>query len=191
MIDFAHYLIESSICLSALYSVYWIFLKDDRFFNRNRFILLGIILFSIIFPFLNFSGLNFFQQNYAAEFQNIFPGSFIENTYWENIESTSNTDNHGMFKDELFKVIFSVYFIITVFFLFRLFYSLIQLNSLIGKNESTTYKNYKLLNITENITPFSFFKFIFINRSKYSQTEFEAIVEHEIVHARQKHSIDL
>ncbi|MDP1621007.1 MAG: hypothetical protein Q8M08_01580 [Bacteroidales bacterium] len=48
------YLFESTICVSALYSIYWFFLKRDTFFQMNRFYLLSMVLFSFLIPLMPF-----------------------------------------------------------------------------------------------------------------------------------------
>ena len=46
------YLLESTICLSLLYPVYWFFLRRDTFFHMNRFYLLAMVFFSMFVPVL-------------------------------------------------------------------------------------------------------------------------------------------
>ncbi|MEA1897973.1 MAG: hypothetical protein U9N53_09980, partial [Bacteroidota bacterium] len=47
------YLFETGLSLTLLYSIYWLFLKKDTFFNRNRIFLTVSILFSMIIPLIN------------------------------------------------------------------------------------------------------------------------------------------
>lgn len=48
------YLIESSAILMILYFLYLILLRKETFFSLNRFFLLAILTFSLLFPLLNF-----------------------------------------------------------------------------------------------------------------------------------------
>ena len=48
------YLIESSLCISVLYAIYWFFLRRDTFFSLNRCYLILMVLFSTLFPLLPF-----------------------------------------------------------------------------------------------------------------------------------------
>jgi hypothetical protein len=51
--------------------------------------------------------------------------------------------------------------------------------------------DFKLIDITENISPFSYFNYIVYNSSLYSKTELENILEHEKVHSEQNHTVDV
>ena len=52
MNTFLLYLFESTLCISVLYAIYWFFLRADTFFRVNRFYLLAMVLFSLLFPLL-------------------------------------------------------------------------------------------------------------------------------------------
>jgi hypothetical protein len=47
-----------------------------------------------------------------------------------------------------------------------------------------------MVEIEEDISPFSFFRFLFINQSSFSGAELAHVLEHEKAHIRQKHSMD-
>ena len=49
----------------------------------------------------------------------------------------------------------------------------------------------KIYHVDENIIPFSFGNSIFINRHLHSETELQEIIQHEFVHVKQLHSIDI
>jgi hypothetical protein len=48
-----------------------------------------------------------------------------------------------------------------------------------------------LYHVNDAIIPFSFGKAVFINHQSHSETELREIIRHELVHVRQKHSIDI
>ena len=52
MEDFALYLFKSSVWLTGFAAVYFLFLRNERFFVLNRIFLVAGILSSIAFPFL-------------------------------------------------------------------------------------------------------------------------------------------
>jgi len=51
--------------------------------------------------------------------------------------------------------------------------------------------NYTLINAISTENPFSFFKYIVINPTLFSEEEFKHILTHERIHAKQWHSIDV
>jgi len=73
------FLIESSICLSLLYGVYWFFLRKEKLLGLNRYYLIGAVFFSLVIPLLEFN----FTPSWVAPVQtvtNIFPSSGMANT---------------------------------------------------------------------------------------------------------------
>ncbi len=54
MINLLLYLLESSVILMLLYLLFAALLGKETFFNISRFFLLGIPLFSLLFPLLSF-----------------------------------------------------------------------------------------------------------------------------------------
>ena len=45
------HIIKSSLCLIAFYFAYKLLVSKETFYKANRFILIGIILFSVLIPF--------------------------------------------------------------------------------------------------------------------------------------------
>lgn len=75
--------------------------------------------------------------------------------------------------------------------LVRFVYQLIQLLLLIKKNGYHEYEQVKTVFIENDSAPFSFFNFIFINKSHISERDFQRILAHELAHIKQHHSLDL
>ena len=78
-----------------------------------------------------------------------------------------------------------------LFFAARLILLFHWLNQILRKYGYNHDDGVKLVKMDEEVPPFSFFRFIFLQRETNSLTEFEQIVAHEKVHIRQRHSIDL
>jgi len=76
-------------------------------------------------------------------------------------------------------------------FFLRLSYKVTQLFILIRRYGCQKYGGIKIVFIDKNTTPFSFFNFFFINKSNFSDQDFQRIIAHELVHAKQYHSIDM
>ncbi len=64
MTPFFVYLIKSSVSLALLYSLFRFVMRNDKAHTLNRFLLLGILLFSAVIPFLN---IQFFTKEVAVQ----------------------------------------------------------------------------------------------------------------------------
>jgi len=181
MNDFVIYLIESGISLALFYSVYWIFLKKDTFFVINRLFLVSSAAFSLIIPLIHIT---------SPAFINItsFIGSrpLLESPAVFSGVSSMPAQSLG-----ISDVLLLIYIWGVIFFLIRFVYQLLKVLILIRKNGIHKYNGLKVVFIDKDCSPFSFFNFVFINKSNVSGDDFQRIVAHEMVHIKQYHSIDL
>ncbi len=173
MINFLLYLVESGICLGLLYLIFRIFLSKETFFRINRLYLLFSIPVSFIIPLIN------------------MPSPFL---------TAPATDPRFLFSPitrapaqslALVDIILIVYLLGVVFFLMRFGYKILQLSTLIRKYGYQICGKLKLVYIEEDTAPFSFFNYFFLNKSNISQHDLLRIIDHELVHINQHHSIDL
>ena len=76
--------------------------------------------------------------------------------------------------------------------LLRVLLQYILLRRLRAKSQLLTgHDKVQLYETSENITPFSFGNAIYINPARHTEEELQRIIQHEFVHVRQQHSIDL
>jgi TonB family protein len=180
---FAFYFLKSAIWLIGFTLVYLIFLQRERFFRLKRVYLIMGILLSLALPLVTF--------HYNVE----MPGT--ESGYAA-VAASPVTDSIGITQDgegQGRQIIFSrimIYLYVAgiLFFVLRsarhirLFYREIRGASpdKIGKARLIRTEKYPF--------SFSFFNYIFINPS-LSEEEAREILNHELVHLRQKHWFDL
>ncbi len=62
---------------------------------------------------------------------------------------------------------------------------------LVGKHPYTTKNGYRYIKVEDDVSPFSFFKYIVYNPKKHDESELKMILKHEQSHASQLHSIDI
>ena len=88
----------------------------------------------------------------------------------------------------------SIFFILYIggvlCFLARFAYLVIRLYLLAKRNGVTRQDGFRMVEIEEEISPFSFFRFLFIHRGSFDDAERHQVLEHEKAHIRQKHSAD-
>jgi TonB family protein len=177
MEEFAFFLLKSVIWLASFATVYFLFLKNERFFSINRMFLLSGIIAAILFPFITIRYTVFITE--------------LSNPSVDYLSVTGlNGVSVGSKKPDVGEVMFVIYLAGVLFFIIRNIKNLIVLSGVIIRSEVTMFGNAKLIRTKEFQSSFSFFSFIFINPS-ISQREREEILTHESVHVSQRHWIDL
>jgi len=178
MIVFIKYIIESSIILSLLTIFYALFLRKEVYFRLNRVFLLASIFISFIIPKLSFNA----AFNNTISTQDIMQVVILngENSIVEAVSSIS-----------FYFIALFLYILISAVFGLYLLFSLIKLKRVYETSQKTKMSNYTLVYLTKNSSPFSFFNFIFINKSELSEKEIEVIIEHEKIHSNKLHSLDI
>ncbi|KFC59757.1 hypothetical protein FEM08_14250 [Flavobacterium gilvum] len=83
------------------------------------------------------------------------------------------------------------YTIGSVLLITQFIYDFYNLNRVIKGKSIQHQADYKFIDTTENIAPFSYFNTIVYNSSLYSESEMESILEHEKVHSEQYHTVDV
>lgn len=177
---FLIYLLKSSAILSLFYLVYFFLLRKDTFFTVNRHFLLAGILSSIVFPFLEFTTIEFIEQPtfHIVEYSTT-PAEITANT-----EKLSNPIHWDL-------IIFNTYILITLFLLGRFGLQLLSLRKLFIKRQHKQKQEFSFIKTSKDIAPFSFFKYIVFNPALHDTAELEMILKHEKIHAKQYHTLDL
>ncbi|MGC9344552.1 MAG: M56 family metallopeptidase, partial [Bacteroidales bacterium] len=140
-------------------------------------------------------------NNYFGQEQNVFrEGGNSGNIYHENefgITPGSLVEEENNQKPETGKGIISaagLFFIIyitgVIYFLIRFLYLVTRLYLLAKRNGFTYQEGFRMVEIKEDISPFSFFRFLFINHEFFNEEELANVLEHEKAHIRQRHSYD-
>ncbi|PKP33351.1 MAG: hypothetical protein CVU00_10805 [Bacteroidetes bacterium HGW-Bacteroidetes-17] len=176
---FVIYLIQSALCLGSLYLIYWFFLKKDTFFTANRFYLLSSIILSFILPMFK---VPVFYDN----------SEVVYVVALEAITVTADKIESGIAQNlTLYQSVLIVYLTGACIFLLRFVFQLLQLAFLIRKFGVTQMDGLKIVKINSKYSPFSYFNFIFLNEQNFKDKNLKNILDHEKIHIRQKHSLDL
>ncbi len=88
------------------------------------------------------------------------------------------------------RILLFIYIGGVIYFLSRFIYLVIRLFLLAKRNRVTRQAGFRMVEIQEDISPFSFFRFLFINNGSFDESELDHVLEHEKAHIRQKHSMD-
>jgi len=183
MIAFSYYLLKVVICSGILYGYYYLALRDKVFHQWNRFYLLGSIVVSIFLPLVNISMSAPVQHN-----SKIISALEIV-TGADEFVRTAEASSSSQFSMEMLAGL--GYTVVSLILLFIFMYALNRIQKMIRRNQSVAVDDFYFLNTNEPGTPFSFFRFLLWNKQIALDTENgRRILEHELVHIREKHSWD-
>ena len=173
-----NYIIQMLLFQTLFLAVYDLFLQKETFFKWNRIYLLVTPLLSFIIPLLKLESFRkTVPQDYMVYLPEVVinPQVYIEkNTSLEIILGTSTF---------IFYVGMGLFFIL---FLVRL----TKIVKLIQTSKSIKKDKYTLIVLDEKQAAFSFFNYIFINSHLLKNQDLQ-IIQHELIHCKQKHTLDL
>jgi TonB family protein len=178
---FALYLLKSVIWLTGFAIIYFLFLKNERFFRLKRYYLVAGILIAFIFPLLTYH----YQIEITAPADNItaFTPSGTVIATSANTVSTGKPLNYR-------HILLLAYLSGILFFTLRGAKHISLLIRTINKTEFNDLNRARLIRSSGFSGSFSFFNYVFINPS-VDERELDVIVKHELVHVTQKHWLDL
>ena len=145
----------------------------------------------------------FTPKHYAKYEPLIYEGEELQGRNTTHNNSTSSTDEIKVSMDSMqytstekkainvALIILIVYFAGVAFFSIRLLLLTRWLFRTIKNNPHSLKDGQMMVLLHEQIPPFSFFKYIFVNKEATLLKEFEQILAHEKIHIRQRHSLDL
>ncbi|MFC0262157.1 TonB family protein [Fontibacter flavus] len=194
------YIWQSTFCMLIFYGIYWIFLRNEKIFHVTRLFLLIAPILALIFPLISIP-VGFDKPDISLEQTQFYRALSIQEAPDE-IAATFGLPEVTVESTKLpilweFKDYFILsYFAVIIFLSFRLFWNFIQLRLIWEKGWYQTSFNLKdnyFLIPTFGLTPvFSFFnKLFWDDTQELLPKEKEQIIQHEIVHIRQRHSYDV
>ena len=177
------FFIKSTVCLFVLYGFYQFILHNQKVFLFNRVYLVFSLVFSLITSLIvipvksNFALTGNFDKITAKTGSFINGNAIIKSTY-----------SLLPIQD----ILFLFYIVITSILLIRFALNIFKLLSKVKKNKKIDFQKTSLVLTKERSLPYSFFRFIFVNRSDYENGKIEKeLLMHEEAHCLQYHSIDI
>lgn len=188
MHPFFIYLIQVNVALALFYLLYIVLLRKDTFLRLRRFFFLSAIVFSLLYPFWSIPVPGDF---WLSSFVSVESRGMV--SIGEPVEAMQIEEGSGETMNAISwtKIISWVYIVVTVVFLFRFFGQLLSIFHIRVKSRKNLVSGIPVYQLKDDITPFSFFHWIFIHTDKHSETELSQILLHEQTHAYQWHSIDI
>ena len=170
-----HYLLEANIYMGVFYALYFLLLNKETYYKLNRAYLLCIPVLSYIIPLIQIGWLKSYEDG----------GQVVTIIYNPNHHQNAGaTATYFTLQNML------VYGYITgsVTMLAIFIFKIIQLIKLTRAQKSLFNNKYKLVNVADTNTAFSFFNYLFIGTNVSGA---DTMIRHELVHIEQKHSVDI
>jgi TonB family protein len=169
------YLFKSAVWTTGFVLVYLLFLRNERFFFYNRIYLLAGILTSFLLPLVT--------VHYVIEVPVLQAG-----TSGGVVSGAAKVTGAG--NGQWYAILFSTWLAGVIFIIVRNTVQVIRVLRAAGMHEEISPLSVRLVRSPEFTTPFSLFSLVVVNPSA-SEIETREIINHEMVHIRQKHWFDL
>jgi len=194
MIELIKYQLIVTICIIVFYGFYKIFLKNETFFNFNRFLILFLISISFAIPLVKIGT----SLPIVPQKPNIITiGQSSEMVTQPIAEAKTSipikTANQPTPINWNLITLYAIGIINLAGILWglnRLTKSLLFFRYLRRKSEIATFNITKFYIVPETIGSFSFFNSIFISKETINKGEVGSILAHELTHINEHHSID-
>ena len=183
MIAISYYLLKVILCSGILYGYFHFALRNKVFHEWNRFYLLATVPVSILLPLINIE-INTTGQHSSK----IINALEIVNGADEYVlKSTAVTGIHWSME----MISIAAYLSMSLLTIVLFSRAIIKISGMLKKYSPVKLDHFYFINTNEKGTPFSFFKYLFWNEEISVSTENgKRILEHEMVHIREKHSWD-
>lgn len=172
------YLIKANVVLVVLFGFYQLISVGDTFFKWRRLSLLTIYVLSLLLPAIDLSVL----VNETAPLANILPRMAY------NLPEVTVQPTHDNFDWQQLAV--WLYTGVALALLLRVFWQVVVVCRLAQRSERATLHGTAVCLLTGDYSPFSFFRWIFVNPDDKTPSQVQQILTHEQTHVAQWHSAD-
>ena len=180
MNDALIYFLEVNIAIALFYLFYRLFFAGDTFWKTRRYYMLFSILLSFVYPFLSIE--NWLQKQEPVQKLIVNYATLPEFTVTA-VQETS------IFS--LGNILMAIYGLVVLILLVRFIIQLVSILSIRLHGTVKMVQNTRIIAIDKEVTPFSFFRLVFMNPELHNEHETKEILAHELTHVRQGHSFDV
>jgi TonB family protein len=181
------YSAKVNIALAVFYLLYVLLLRKDTFIRLRRYYFLSAIIFSLAYPFFTVTALGNLMdfRSTAPETETfVMIGELsMGEMIIDDADQASPIDWTAVAKNVLLAGI--------VFLSLRFVWQLCSIIRIKRRSEKRKLFGQSIYHLADEITPFSFFNWIFIHTEKHSEEELKQILLHEQTHVHQWHSVDV
>ena len=179
------YLLKSALCLTVLLLFYRLVLEREKMHEFNRFYLLGSVLFSFLAPlFIIYTEAPIVAQEVFDPITVTIPkgDTITEIAATTKTKATINYWQWAMYFWGTISLILGFRFLRNIYIILR--------KTTI--NPIQKHSKASLVLVSDDISPYTFWNYIFINKKAYEKQHIEeALFIHELTHVTQKHTFDV
>ena len=207
------YLLLATIGTVLFFGSYWLLMRRETRFTMVRYYLLGTLLLSLLLPLIHLPLIR--QANYdgndAAETAQLAYSTTPDGmamTYTSTKGGVSEIkltqDNNGMRRislseggttptilDKVVDILPIIYWIGVAATMILLTIRLARLQRRLGRLQYKMQDGVKVSVLNDDTPAYSFGKHIVLGRNGFNPTEMQQLIGHEMVHVRQRHTLDL
>lgn len=186
------YLIKSAVCLVLLLAAYHLLLEKEKMHRFNRLFLLASIAFSLTVPAITIR-----VPKATVPDVHILPVNYVidegtpqaMHTTIQSVQVKNVVIGNTLTVTDYLLITYAIgAFILLIRFVKNLY----DINARIRNGEQRALDHGTLVLVPEDIIPYSFFSYIFVNKAEYeSKAMDEQLLLHEFTHVSQKHSYDI
>ncbi|MBF9253333.1 hypothetical protein I2I11_08520 [Pontibacter sp. 172403-2] len=174
------YLLKVNAALALFYVAYHFILRRLTFYHLNRLFLVFSIMFSTLYPFIDFTGLLNRHQALANAYTVTVPA-------W--VSATVIPDQGPVF--DYWQIPVFLFWIGAMVMAFRLLIQFISLFQIHSSSVPARHKGVSFRKIESITQAFSFWQTIYLNPEQHKHDETESILRHEQVHIQGWHTLDV
>jgi hypothetical protein len=176
------YLLKSSGLIAMFFLAYYFLLRKETFFDGNRWFLLSGLVTSLLLP------LFFIKKVVYVERPKLTMDDLIA---YSQQSPVITRDVSAVEAFDWMQFFWVSYILIASLLVIKIIFSLVSLYRMLFQQQIIKKEKFKLVNLNQNIAPFSFFNYIVVNPDLYSHEELRSILLHEKIHSQEKHSVDI
>lgn len=176
-----NYILQVILFQVLFLAIYDLLLSKETFFTTNRWYLLGTSMVSFLLPFIKVPT---FQQAATQEFLIVLPEIVLSPQ--KVLESSVEPAQ----LESSFNYLAIIFWVGIVVFAFIFLLKLFTILKLIFNNEKEKPHNITLVLLSKTSKAFSFFNYVFLGKLLKPEQK-EKVIAHELVHTKQKHTLDL
>ena len=170
------FLFKSIMCSLVFWSFYRFMLQQESMFTFNRFYLIGSLLLSFILPVITYETIiveTLPAFNISDEY--VVTESITEKSYW-NLDHT----------------LWAVYLIVAFYFFLKFAIGLWRVLQKVNRGKRQLKEGFSFVLIADKDIPQTFLRNVIVNEEDYANGEIQTeIIQHEIAHAQQLHTVDV
>ena len=176
------YLLKINTAFVVFYLFYRLLFSRDTFFTIRRVCLLTILFLSLCYPLIPFT---FGEEQVAVIQERVsqYTTIFLPEITVRPAEPT--------LQYTMVDILCWCYCLVVGVLAIRIFIQLFSIFRLIREGKREVCYSLPVIVLPDHTTPFSFFKWIFINPTLYESHDLQEILAHEKTHVDQYHSLDV